>query len=129
MIFVARPIQCFVQVRGLFPPPKDDLDIPTAPVEFAHGLGGHFFTGNVRRHEVPLTTQSLGFAECVAFFLRLFPGCAEGPPGHFSGGADGDKPGFVAAFSKLYDVVDSVSLARPEMGIESAAVLITNDEV
>jgi hypothetical protein len=70
----------------------------------------------------------LGFAECFALLLRLFHGCAEGPPGHFSGGADGDKPGLVAAFSELNGEVENVSLARPKMGIESAAVLITNDE-
>jgi len=129
MIFTARAIHGCAEVGSLFPRPEDDLDVPTAAIELSHCTGGHFLARDVGRHEVPLTAQTLGFAERFSFFARLFLGRSEGCFGHFLGGSNGDQPGLVSALSQLDGEIKDVSPAGPEMGIELPAFCVADDEV
>lgn len=129
MIFVALTVEGFVEIRRLLPGAEDDLDIPTAAVEFPDFPGLQHFHWDVRHDEVPLKAQTLGFAQSVSFFFGPFRRFAKVLFRDCGGGSDGDKTGRVGFASELHLEIEGVPLTGGQVLIEAPSFFVGDDEI
>lgn len=71
---IAPAIECGFHVHPLFPGPKEDLDFPTAAVEFTGFADAQFALRQVRHKEMPVTTFALCSAQSFSPARGSFAG-------------------------------------------------------